>query len=267
VRWTLALVLVLGGCARERPEREAAPLTSAAPAAPVPGPRPATPASVAKVTRALEAEEVPVDGDLPVFVVRGTNGGRTRTVFLTGSCTHPTEVLSSFRRAGAMHGGVVALQGDLPCKTGDGRLRKWSADTRLTTKRIDDALHALGVTETDDLTLIGYSQGAERAEWLANRFPAKYTRFILVAGPVPPAPARLSGALAVVTMAGKGDEREHMWMGAKRLRSASTPATYIEIPSRHHGQVDPEADALFAHAFDWLDENARTRKPRAARRR
>src|SRR4051794_9244877 len=74
-----------------------------------------------------EAHAVPVEGDLEIYVVRAARPGRAApVVFLTGSCTHPLTYVKAFRHAGAEHGGLVALQGDLPCK-GDPTLRRWSA--------------------------------------------------------------------------------------------------------------------------------------------
>lgn len=194
-----------------------------------------------------------VAGDLDIYVA----GDRPPAiVFLTGSCTHPLASLKAFESAGAAHGGILALQGDLPCKGNDPTLRRWSPDTMLTSARIDAALAAAGATRISDLTLIGYSQGAERAEWLARRFPVKYTRFVLMAGPVVPAPSRFSGARAVVALAGHGDVRENMAEGARRLRRASIPALYLEVPGTQHGELSAAIDPIVGQALDWLDANA-----------
>lgn len=204
---------------------------------------------------------VPIAGDLDVYVVDAARAGAPPIVYLTGSCTHPLASMTAFQRAGAAHGGIVALQGDLPCK-GDGTLRRWSPDAVLTSSRIDAALNAAGAGSITDLTLVGYSQGAERAEWLAHRFPAKYTRFVLMAGPVVPAPARFAGARGVATLAGHGDVRETMADGARRLRRASIPALYLEVPGTQHGELSPQIDAFVGQALDWLDDRApRTRDP------
>lgn len=207
-------------------------------------------------------EPLAVPGDLPALVVRPDGDGRRmRTVFLPGSCDRPEVYLGALRAAAARRGGLVALQGDKPCPGGDSRLRRWSSDTAALAHRIDAAMRAAGEEDTDDLTVIGYSQGAERAEWLANRYPRKFTRFVLVAGPIVPSPKRLDGARAVVTMAGKGDVRENMALGAKSLRRASIPSTYFEMPSVHHGELDPRADASFDRALEWLEDNARAPRP------
>ena len=199
-----------------------------------------------------------IDDDLPVFVVPPSPGTRpARTVFLTGSCTTPLTYLDRFREAAASHGGIIALQGDKPCRDGS---RRWSPDTVGTAARIDAALRAAGFDDLTDITLVGYSQGAERAEWLAHRFPAKYTRFILMAGPILPSHARFSEARAVVTLAGYGDVRENMANGAKRLRRAAIHAIYMELPGVQHGELAAAANDVVARAFDWLDANATSKE-------
>jgi pimeloyl-ACP methyl ester carboxylesterase len=182
-------------------------------------------------------------------------------VFLSGSCTTPLTYLERFALAAARHGGILALQGDKPCRDGS---RRWSPDTLATSARIDAALRAAGIEDLEDITLIGYSQGAERAEWLAHRFPAKYTRFVLMAGPILPSRARFAEARGIVTLAGYGDVRENMADGAKRLRRASIPAIYMELPGVQHGELSPAANDVVARAFDWLDENALAGAPVAS---
>lgn len=205
-------------------------------------------------------EEIAVAGDLPVYVVRAAGGvAPRRAVFLTGSCTTPLTYLRVVRAAAADHGGIVALQGDKTCRDGT---RRWSPDTLATSARIDAALRAAGIDDATDVTLVGYSQGAERAEWLAHRFPLKYTRFVLMAGPVVPSRTRFAEARAVVTLAGFGDVRENMADGARRLRRAAIPAIYMEIPGLQHGELSPAAGAIVAKAFDWLEANALAGAPR-----
>jgi pimeloyl-ACP methyl ester carboxylesterase len=201
-----------------------------------------------------EVREVAVAGDLPIYVVRGARAAQP-AVFLTGSCTTPLAYVQAFRKAAAANAGLVALQGDLPCRDAG---RRWSPDTRITAARIEAALRAAGFGEPRDVTLIGYSQGAERAEWLALRFPETYTRFVLMAGPVVPSAARLARARGVVTLAGHGDVRETMAEGARLLRRRSIPAVYMELPGgMKHGTLAPAADEVVARAFAWLGANAR----------
>ena len=226
-----------------------------------------TETSTPPLTRAPDPAAItalPVDDDLPAFVIRPSRTTRpSRTVFLTGSCTTPLTYRERFREAAAAHGGIVALQGDTLCHDGS---RRWSPDTIGTAARIDAALRAAGFDDLTDITLVGYSQGAERAEWLAHRFPAKYTRFVLMAGPILPSPARFADAHGIVTLAGYGDVRENMANGARRLRRGSIPAIYMELPGIQHGELSPGANDVVARAFDWLDANARATRERGPRR-
>lgn len=246
---------------RPDPERAVAPSVARPPeneqrAAADPLPEPERAKDEPNTTSAVDGtiEEVEVDGDLPVYVVRGAANVVAPRVFLTGSCTTPLTYLRAFRKAAAEHGGVVALQGDKPCRDGT---RRWSPDTVATAARIDAALRAAGIEQPGEITLLGYSQGAERAEWLAHRFPARFTRFVLMAGPIVPSANRFSGAHAVATLAGYGDVRENMADGAKRLKRASIPAIYMEIPGgTHHGELSLAADDIVARAIEWIDANA-----------
>ena len=261
MRWGLAAccLIAVAGCSRTTGRDGTSRPAPGSIASPLPAPAGvASPDAIGLATAARvvddAVEELEVDGDLPIFVVRGARPGAP-AVFLTGSCTTPVTYVRAFRRAAASHGGIVALQGDKLCRDGT---RRWSPDTFGTAERIDAALRTAGFGDPSEVTLVGYSQGAERAEWLAHRFPGKYTRFVLMAGPVVPSPSRFEGARAVVTLAGYGDVRENMADGAKRLRRGAIPAIYMELPDgTQHGELAPAADATVARAFDWLDAHAR----------
>jgi pimeloyl-ACP methyl ester carboxylesterase len=62
---------------------------------------------------------------------------------------------------------------------------------------------ALGHAEPiGDIIVIGYSQGATRAESLARRFPDVYTRLVPMGGPYAADPHGLESLRAAVAMAG-----------------------------------------------------------------
>ena len=204
-----------------------------------------------------EIELLAIDGDVPAYVLRGVPGTPVRGVFLGGSCTHPRASLEVLRRVANEHGAIVGLQGDQPCPGGDASLRRFSSDTQLLEKRIRAAVAVAGDPGPTPITIIGYSQGAERAEWLANRAGESFNRFVLVAGPIVPQPSRFAHAHGVVTLAGPGDVRENMAIGARRLHARTIPAIYMEMPSRHHQELDPAAAETLAGAFEWLEANAR----------
>lgn len=248
-----ALAVVAFACRTEKPRSRVsvapAPVTlTAAEIAPSPAEE-VPPASD-------EIELLAIDGDVPAYVVRGVPGTPVRGVFLGGSCTHPRASLEVLRRVANEHGAIIGLQGDQPCPGGDASLRRFSSDTQILEKRIRAAVAVAGAAGTTPITIIGYSQGAERAEWLANRAGEAFNRFVLVSGPIIPQPSRFAHAHGVVTLAGPGDVRENMAVGARRLHARTIPAIYMEMPSRHHQELDPAAAETLAGAFEWLEANA-----------
>ena len=98
---------------------------------------------------------------------------------------------------------------------------------------------------------MGYSEGASRAEALAQRFPDRYSRVILIGAPVAPSALRLAKVRGAVMMAGERDAQEPMKAGARALVAASIPATFIGIPGASHGQMG-DGERLMRQAFDWL---------------
>lgn len=235
--------LASSGCDREetalaavRPERP--PLFA-------PAPRPEPP---------LEAREMPVPGDVPAFVVTGPGGAPPRMVFLHGMCGHGLGYIQSFQAAAREHGGVLALQGDISCG-GEGVFRKYSFALEPTDARIREALAAVG-GEARDLTLIGYSQGAYVAERLAARWPDRYARVVLLGAPTTPLLSRLRDVRGAVMISGEFDAKYRMKDGARTLAAAGIPATYLEMPDAHHGQMT-EAERIMDEALDWLDANSR----------
>ncbi len=202
----------------------------------------------------LMATEMAVPGDLPAFVVTGPGGACPRMIFLNGMCGHGLGYIQSFQGAARDHGGVLALQGDISCG-GDGALRKYSPNPEEQDARIQKALSVCG-GEAKDLVLIGYSQGAYIGERLAERYPERYSRLVLLGAPTTPSPARLRDIRGAVMISGEFDARYRMKEGASGLNAVKIPATYIEMPGAQHGQL-PDAERVMSQALGWLDANAR----------
>ena len=122
---------------------------------------------------ALNRSETP-----PTFVLRGEPRGKARLVFLHGMCGHALGYAQSFQWSAAKKGTLVAPQGDQQC--GKGPWAMWSGDIAALDRRIVEAFLALGHADPiDDIALMGYSQGATRAEALARKWPERYTRLVL----------------------------------------------------------------------------------------
>jgi predicted esterase len=223
----------------------AAPITSAALAAEV---EPQGPAIV---------EQAKVPSDKATSFVRGPKGSKRLTVFMGGVCSNAFAYLSGFPEAARAQGGVVAIEGDLPCGGNNPQFHSFSWDAPKQHARVTAALTAAGVTHVppEGITLIGYSAGAGIGEQMAERWPERYTRLVLIAAPVDPSTRRLSKARGVVTMACSLDVTARMRDAAKRLNKIGVPATYVEMPGCTHGNL-AEGEDRMGQAFRFLDEHA-----------
>lgn len=200
-------------------------------------------------------EEVGVPDDLAVFVVRGTSDKDVPMLFVPGMCVHPAGYVMSFQRAAAAHGNLVGVQGDLSCG-GDGSMRKWSYDLAKMDRRIDAAFAAAGLGLPHDVIVIGYSQGAERAEKLVARWPEKYSRAILIASPVAPSVQSLGRAESVVFMAGTSDMSfSRMRKAASILQDADVPATFLPMANARHGEMGDTPDETMRDALDFVTKS------------
>jgi pimeloyl-ACP methyl ester carboxylesterase len=204
-------------------------------------------------------EELP-GASPPIYVMRGRREGAAHIVFLHGMCGHGLGYAQSFQFAAARRGVVIAPQGDKPC---GGPWASWTADLAALDARLVDAFRAIGVPgPLLDVTLIGYSQGASRAEALARKWPERYSRLILIAGPDAPSPRGLDHVRAAVMMAGERDRLDLMKAGAAAFRAANIPATFQVIPEARHGEMGPHPEQTMGAALDWLWENDRQRSAR-----
>lgn len=249
IHFLLVLALALG-CARRTP----GPSDDANP------PVLDKPAPSAELGSApVRTVDVPVPGDLTAYVIRGSGARRVPMLFLPGMCVHPAGYVMSFQQAVASRGDLVAVQGDLSCG-GDGSMRRWSNDLDAMDRRIDAAFNAAGLGEPRGVLVIGYSQGAERAEKLVAKFSRKYASVILIASPVPPSTRLLMRADAVGLMAGTFDGAKGTHSAAvPALRRAGIPASFLELPGAHHGQMGERPDDSMREMFDFIEANGRSK--------
>jgi predicted esterase len=194
---------------------------------------------------ALSSAEKP-----PTFVMRGGPAGSARLVFLHGMCAHALGYAQAFQFSAAKKGKLVAPQGDKPCQ---GPWASWSGDLETLDARIAAAFRGLGETDPiEDIVVIGYSQGALRAEELARRWPARYTRLVLIASPVLSSPRGLDRVRSTVMMAGERDRQDLMKKGAEVLAKAGIPSTFMIIPQATHGAMGPTPEKTMGDALEWL---------------
>jgi predicted esterase len=246
------LVVPLLQCARAEgePPRVTGPATASAPA-PVRNEGPIR-------IETLEAAKP------PVYALRGGPRGPERLVFLHGMCGDGLGYAQSFQNAAARRGTLIAPQADVAC---DGGGARWSKHLDALDARITQAFRALGHAEPiADIVIIGYSQGATRAESLARKFPDRYTRLILMGGPYAANASGLETLRGALAMAGERDRLDLMQTSARVLKAAGVPATFLVIPEATHGSMGPHPEKTMDEAFAWLWENQRPRAADAAPR-
>lgn len=241
---------------------ESVPVVVPAPSAPsmsaLPDAPPATSIGSAPDAEALPpatVEQIPVPGDLPAFVVRGAHGESPRAFFLAGICSNAYAYLLGFPEAARSAGGVVAIDGDLPCPGAPG-FRSLSGDPEKQHKRIEAALAAAGTTPipSEGLTIVGSSLGASILERLSAKYPARYPRVAIIASPRDPVASMYASARAVVTMSCSRDVPLRMKSAAQRIQALGVPALYVEMPGCTHGNL-ADAEAKFSEVFRWLAEH------------
>ena len=144
----------------------------------------------------------------------------------------------------------VAIDGDVPCVPG---FRSFSWDAARLDARIRAALAAAGQSAfpEEGVTLVGYSQGAALAEQLVQRWPARYTRLVLIGAPTDPSPSHFRTAKGVVTMSCSLDVPWRMTEAARGIARAGVPSRYVEMPGCTHGNIG-KGDETLGAAFDFL---------------
>lgn len=257
-----SLAVLTAACrpARTTPRPDPTPATNAGAAPTTPSAAPSAPTAAKNTPAAPPAppvlERLRVPGNLAASVVRAEAGAPPSTVFVPGICSNASYYLNEFREAAKNQGGVVAVEGDQPCN-GEA-YRSFSWDAAKLHARIEAAIAAAGLhaVPPGGLTLVGYSQGAALAEQLAQRWPERYTRLVLIGAPKDPVARNMAQAQGVVTMACSRDVTARMRAASDRLQRAGVPSTYVEMPGCSHGQL-AEPERVFAETFGFLRDNAR----------
>ncbi len=197
--------------------------------------------------------------DRDVEVVDGPPGSSRVILYMHGVCGDPLG-FRSWSAVASRFATLISLRGDAPCKDRPGRTG-WSYDLAGTDRRIRAAITTVGdwrrsrgeaELDATQVTLIGYSLGARRAEWLAGRFPERYGRVAMIGSPVKPDAARLSKRGRYLVMAGALDARQHLIDGSNDLAKAGRTVRYAELPGARHGEYGPDAVRAMTEGLVWL---------------
>lgn len=202
---------------------------------------------------------LPVVGDREIEVLDGPPRSSRVIVYMHGVCGDPL-AFRSWSGAASRFATLISLRGDSPCGKRPGR-STWGYDLVGTDKRVTAAIRranarrrARGETQLDasKVTLVGYSLGARRAEWLAGKFPQRYVRVAMIGSPVKPEFRALSRHARFLVMAGSLDARRHLVEGSQDLARAGLTVRYLELPSARHGEYGPQAYEVMTEGLVWL---------------
>ncbi|MCA9592160.1 MAG: hypothetical protein KC776_02590 [Myxococcales bacterium] len=261
---TFALtLLLLGACAGEPAARVASAEAKPRPA-PVPAPEPthvpsaappvAPPPELPSDVKVGVPLSLDVEGSRPLRVVHAPARQTRALIYLHGVCGDVTAV-DSWIGAATRHGTLIELLGDTRCK-GSTRYR-WTSSTAVLMQRIDAALSRVrdargGLLDVTQVVLIGYSQGAIRAEALAKHYPERFPWVLLGGVPVTPNADSFTSTRSVALLGGQREGLGHLVAGREALEKAGRRVKSFVLPSAGHGEFGPDADRVLGEAFDWL---------------
>lgn len=198
-------------------------------------------------------QDVDVPGDRPVYVLPGLADDPRVIVYLPGMCGDTTAA-DYFREAARAHGTLIALRGDTPCD--NGRF-KWRDDASKIQARIRAAFQQVnalrgGELKLEQALLFGYSQGADRAEKLAARYPEQYPRVVLGGPPLKASPLKLARARRVAILGGELETTENMRAGFEALQAAGIASRFFTLECAYHGYFGANAETQLSEVLDWV---------------
>lgn len=205
------------------------------------------------VAAPLLPSDVPVPGDRPLRVAQASPEIERAIVYLHGMCG-AEKGADVWADLATQHGTLITLRADVPCDDRPGY--KWPKDPSAIQARIESALNLVrglraGRLSDRDILLIGYSQGAHRAERLAATYPHRYRTLILGGPPGAASPERLRHARRVAVLGGELEDTSHMVDGYLALRAAGIDAEFFTLPRAGHGGYGPEGRRVMIEVFSY----------------
>jgi pimeloyl-ACP methyl ester carboxylesterase len=199
--------------------------------------------------------QLAIANDQPAYFVRSTGKQKRLIAYLPPRCEEVVSTLEAWGPAASSLGVVVMLVGDQPCPGSSHR--HFTADPALIERRLDAVVTELsrdlpGEVDATTVIVVGYSEGAARAEALVARSPSRFSRAVLIGAPDAPTANDLRHARAVATMAGDRDRRDLMMLGVQSLGAVHVPARFFLLPNASHGEMGPEGGKVMTEALQWL---------------
>jgi predicted esterase len=178
-------------------------------------------------------------------------------VYLHGFCSDASTV-TEWAPAVQPHATLIALHGELSCAGQPGRFR-WGNDIRFIDYRIQRAIRSIGTAlehelDAANVTIVGYSEGATRAESLAWLYPERYRRAVLMSAPEPPAFEKVRRSERVAVLRGGREFRRTYRLAAEHFDRAGVRSRFWELPGASHGELGPEALRVLGEVFDFVEQ-------------
>jgi pimeloyl-ACP methyl ester carboxylesterase len=198
-------------------------------------------------------QEIDVPGDRSLYLLAGEPSDPRLIIYLHGMCGD-IAAADYFREAVRLHGSLLALRGDTHCA---GDRFKWRDNPEKMLTRLRVAVRRVNEVNGSTLKLegallFGYSQGADRAEKLAARFPRAFPRVVLGGPPVPPSPVKLARAERVAILGGELETTERMRQGFDALQAARIPSRFFTLECAYHGYFGTRAESQLLEVLDWV---------------
>lgn len=217
----------------------------------------ATPPALAVVPAKPAFDVVKVPGDASVRVRRGASSDRRVLVYLPGKCGNPEAPFEAFPEAAASSGTLVVVEGSIRCP--GSQRRRWEPDLVAIDARIRRAVEAVSGADGKDnvldqnvATILGYSEGALRAEGLARRFPDRYPAAVIMASPRKPSADSFDRSRRVAFVVGERDRRDLMVDGAKEAEAKRAPVRLFLLPGATHGTYGPEGERVMGEVLGFV---------------
>lgn len=200
------------------------------------------------------AFDVAVPGDRPLRFAPGLPTQDRTLVYLHGMCGGE-EGADVWADAATAYGSLVTLRADVPCADRPGY--KWPKDPATIEARIQRALEVVRTRTGDapsggEIWLIGYSQGAHRAERLAAAYPHRYRVLALGGPPSAASPERLRHARKVAIFGGELEDTSHMVDGFLALHAVGLETEFFTLPRAGHGTFGPDGPRVLSEIFAYL---------------
>ena len=202
--------------------------------------------------------ERPVKGDRDLRVAHAPASNLEALVYLHGMCGNSKGAEPWVEQA-LERGTLIVVRANVPCPDRPGY--KWPKSALAIQKRVKAALALVkkdraGLLNTESVTLIGYSQGAHRAERLAEIAPNMYPRIILGGAPTLSAYARLEKVRALAYLGGSKEKREHMEASQLLMSKAGVNARFFLLPGAPHGSYGKKGPQVMGQVFQFLFKEA-----------